>query len=65
MVVEVTKMIKADDLLASQYLNQTVYGISGYVLGVLEEIRTSSTGEQEFWVRNSYGLIQISFFYIE
>lgn len=65
MVVEVTKMIKPDDLQASQYLNQTVYGISGYVLGVLEEIRTSSSGEQEFWVRNTYGLIQIFYFYIE
>ena len=64
MVELVTKMIKLDDKFANIYINQTVYGLSGYPLGVLEEVRITSTGEQEFWVRNSYGLIEFSYFCI-
>lgn len=65
MVIQVNKMIKLEDKSANIYLNHPVYGISGYQLGILEEVRVSpSTGEQEFWVRNSYGLIQFSYFCI-
>lgn len=62
MVEQVTKMIKQEDTTARDYLNQPVYGISGYQLGILEEVRLLTTGEQEFWVRNTYGLIQFSYF---
>lgn len=64
MVVQVTKMIKLDDKTASDYINQEVYGISGYPFGVLEEVRITPTGEQQFWVRNSYGLIEFYYFCI-
>jgi hypothetical protein len=63
MVVLVTKMIKSDNKFASIYIGQTVYGMSGYPLGVLEEVRiNASTGDQEFWVRNNNGLIEFSYF---
>jgi hypothetical protein len=63
MVVLVTKMIKIDNKFASFYIGQTVYGMSGYPLGVLEEVRVNpSTGDQEFWVRNDNGLIEFSYF---
>ena len=63
--VLVTKMIKIDNKLASIYVGQTVYGMSGYPLGVLEEVRVAySTGNQEFWVRNDYGLIEFFYFCI-
>ena len=63
MVVLVTKMIKIDNKSASIYIGQTVYGMSGYPLGVLEEVRVNaSTGDQEFWVRNVNGLIEFSYF---
>jgi hypothetical protein len=65
MVEVVTKMIKIDNKFASVYVGQTVYGMSGYPLGVLEEVRVnSSTGDQEFWVRNDYGLVEFSYFCI-
>jgi hypothetical protein len=63
MVVLVTKMIKIDNKFASFYIGQTVYGMSGYPLGVLEEVRVNaSTGDQEFWIRNNNGLIEFSYF---
>lgn len=63
MVELVTKMIQQEDKCAVHYLNQTVYGLSGYPLGILEEVRVDdSTGDQEFWVRNVNGLIQFSYF---
>ena len=63
MVVLVTKMIKIDNKFASFYIGKTVYGMSGYPLGVLEEVRANpSTGDQEFWVRNDNGLIEFSYF---
>lgn len=61
--VLVTKMIKSDDKNASLYIGQTVYGMSGYPLGVLEEVRVNaSTGVQEFWARNVNGLIEFHYF---
>ena len=61
--VLVTKMIKIDNKFASTYIGQTVYGMSGYPLGVLAEVRVNpSTGDQEFWVRNINGLIEFSYF---
>ena len=63
--VIVTKMIKIDNKFANIYIGQMVYGMSGYPLGVLEEVRVNtSTGVQEFWVRNVNGLIEFSYFCI-
>ena len=61
-VVLVTKIIKNDDLTAKEHIVKTVYGMSGYPYGVLSEVRTTPEGEQEFWVVNTYGLVQISYF---
>ena len=58
------KLIKMEDATAGEYVNQPVYGMSGYQLGILEEVRVLITGEQEFWVRNTYGLIQFSYFFV-
>lgn len=60
--VNVTKMVKSKDPCASQYIGKTVYGMSGYPYGVLEEVRTIENGDQEFWVRNHYGLILFTYF---
>ena len=61
--VLVTKMIEIDNKFANIYIGQTVYGMSGYPLGVLEEVPVNaSTGDQEFWVRNDNGLIQFYYF---
>ena len=63
MVEVVTKIIKIENKFASIYVGQIVYGMSGYPLGVLEEVRVNpSTGYQEFWVRNDNGLIEFSYF---
>lgn len=58
MTVE-TKRIKIDDLTAKEHIGKTVYGISGYPYGILEEVRTAKDGSQEFWVKNYYGLIHV------
>jgi len=59
----VTKKIDIDDADAKKYIGKTVFGISGYPLGKLEEVRyIDSDGSQEFWVRNTYGLIQFYYF---
>ena len=59
----VTKKVDSDDVDAKKYIGKTVFGISGYPLGILEEVRfIESTGSQEFWVRNHYGLIQFYYF---
>lgn len=58
----VTKMVKIDDKDARKYIGKTVYGLSGYPYGTLEEVKEDADGGQEFWVRNNYGLIQFSYF---
>lgn len=61
--VNVTKMIKKDDVDAKLYIGKNVFGISGYPFGILEEVRyVDTTCSQEFWVRNHYGLIQFDYF---
>ena len=59
-----TKLIKIDDITAKEYIGQTVYGMSGYPYGTLTEVRKTDDGKQEFWVTNTYGLIQFSYFCI-
>ena len=63
-MVEVTKMINIDDTDADKYINNIVYSMFGNPLGTLEEVRISSVGNQEFWVRNDFGLMQFYYFCI-
>jgi len=58
----VTKMVNSNDPSANKYIGKTVYGMSGYPYGVLEEVRNVESGYQEFWVRNHYGLIMLNYF---
>jgi hypothetical protein len=60
--IHVTKLIKIDDPTAKEYIGRTVYGMSGYPYGILEEVRIAEDGTQAFWVRNNYGLIEFSYF---
>jgi hypothetical protein len=63
-MVEVTKMINVEDTDANIYINKIVYSMFGNPLGTLEEVRISSGGNQEFWVRNEFGLMQFYYFCI-
>ena len=63
-MVVVTKMINIDDTDADKYINKIVYSMFGNPLGTLEEVRISSVGNQEFWVRNAFGLMQFYYFCI-
>ena len=63
-MVVVTKMINIDDTDADKYINKIVYSMFGNPLGTLEEVRISSVGNQEFWVRNEFGLMKFYYFCI-